>query len=40
VPTNFYGSGDNYEFNDSHVLLAVIRKFHEGRAKGEDSIPL
>lgn len=34
MPTNLYGYGDNYNLNNSHVLPALIRKFHE--AKTED----
>jgi GDP-L-fucose synthase len=34
MPTNLYGPGDNYDLNNSHVLPALIRKFHE--AKLED----
>jgi len=36
MPTNLYGPGDNYHLENSHVLPALIRKFHEakeGRAK-------
>ncbi len=35
MPTNLYGVGDNYDLNNSHVLPALIRKFHE--AKESDS---
>ncbi|CAH1193048.1 GDP-L-fucose synthase [Candidatus Nitrotoga sp. BS] len=31
MPTNLYGPGDNYEPNNSHVLPALIRKFHEAK---------
>lgn len=31
MPTNLYGPGDNYDFNTSHVLPALIRKFHEAK---------
>ena len=31
MPTNLYGEGDNYDLNDSHVLPALIRKFHEAK---------
>lgn len=30
MPTNLYGPGDNYHLQNSHVLPALIRKFHEG----------
>lgn len=32
MPTNLYGPGDNFSLQDSHVLPALIRKFHEARA--------
>lgn len=31
MPTNLYGSGDNFDLNNSHVIPALIRKFHEGK---------
>jgi len=31
MPTNLYGSGDNYNLQNSHVLPALIRKFHEAK---------
>ena len=31
MPTNLYGPGDNFDLQTSHVLPALIRKFHEGR---------
>jgi GDP-L-fucose synthase len=31
MPTNLYGPGDNYDLHTSHVLPALIRKFHEGK---------
>jgi GDP-L-fucose synthase len=31
MPTNLYGPGDNYDLNSSHVLPALLRKFHEAR---------
>lgn len=34
MPTNLYGPGDNYDLKNSHVLPALIRKFHEGKIKG------
>jgi GDP-L-fucose synthase len=34
TPTNLYGPGDNFDLENSHVLPALIRKFHESRAKG------
>ena len=32
MPTNLYGPGDNYDLQTSHVLPALIRRFHEGKA--------
>ncbi len=37
MPTNLYGPGDNFDLQSSHVLPALIRKFHE--AKGEAGSP-
>ena len=34
MPTNLYGSHDNYDLNSSHVLPAMIRKFHEAKFQG------
>jgi len=34
MPTNLYGPGDNYDLKTSHVLPALIRKFHEGKVDG------
>lgn len=31
MPTNLYGPGDNYDLNTSHVLPALLRKFHEAK---------
>ena len=36
MPTNLYGPGDNYDLETSHVLPAMIRKFHEAKVKKED----
>ncbi|HUN90537.1 MAG TPA: GDP-L-fucose synthase [Burkholderiaceae bacterium] len=38
MPTNLYGPGDNYDLNNSHVLPALIRKMHEARTTGRDSV--
>ena len=35
MPTNLYGSGDNFDLHSSHVLPAMIRKFHEAKYSGE-----
>ncbi len=34
MPTNLYGPGDNFHLENSHVLPALIRKFHEAKACG------
>jgi len=38
MPTNLYGPGDNYHPQNSHVIPALLRKFHEARWKGQDSV--
>ena len=38
MPTNLYGPGDNYDLDSSHVLPALIRKFHEAKQKGEKAV--
>jgi len=38
MPTNLYGPNDNYHPENSHVLPAFIRKFHEAKEKGETSV--
>jgi GDP-L-fucose synthase len=38
MPTNLYGQGDHYDLNNSHVLPALIRKFHEAKLKGEPQV--
>jgi len=38
MPTNLYGAGDNFDLKTSHVLPALIRKFHEGKISGSDSV--
>ncbi len=35
MPTNIYGPGDNFDLETSHVLPALIRKFHEARIRNE-----
>ena len=34
MPTNLYGPGDNYDLETSHVLPAMLRKFHEAKENG------
>ena len=38
MPTNLYGPNDNYDLNNSHVLPAMIRKFHEAKAAGAPTV--
>ncbi len=40
MPTNLYGPYDNYELNSSHVMPAMIRKFHEAKVNGDPSVEL
>lgn len=40
MPTNLYGPGDNFDLLSSHVLPALIRKFHEGKVNGSDSVEI
>lgn len=40
MPTNLYGPGDNFDLETSHVLPALIRKFHEAAAAGADEVVL
>jgi len=38
MPTNLYGPNDNFELSGSHVLPALIRKFHEARVDGRREV--
>lgn len=38
MPTNLYGPGDNYHPENSHVLPALIRRFHEAKVSGAESV--
>lgn len=40
MPTNLYGPNDNYDLNNSHVLPAMIRKFHEAKIENKASVEL
>ncbi len=35
MPTNLYGPGDNFDLNSSHVVPALMRKFHEAKVQGD-----
>ncbi len=39
MPTNLYGPGDNYDLNNSHVVPALIRKFHEAKVNADATVP-
>lgn len=38
MPTNLYGPNDNYDLNNSHVLPALLRKFHEAKIQSKDFV--
>jgi GDP-L-fucose synthase len=38
MPTNLYGPGDNFDLQNSHVLPALIRRFHEAAVRGDASV--
>lgn len=38
MPTNLYGPGDNFDLNTSHVLPALIRKFHDAKVAGDPEV--
>ena len=38
MPTNLYGPGDNYNLETSHVLPALLRKFHEAKINGDKEV--
>jgi GDP-L-fucose synthase len=38
MPTNLYGPGDNFDLKNSHVLPALIRRFHDAKVRGDPSI--
>lgn len=40
MPTNLYGPGDNFDLNSSHVMPALLRKAHEAKEAGADSIEI
>jgi GDP-L-fucose synthase len=40
MPTNLYGPGDNYDLETSHVLPAMIRKFHEAKENNHSDVVL
>lgn len=38
MPTNLYGPGDNFDLESSHVLPALLRRFHEAKVSGSNSM--
>jgi GDP-L-fucose synthase len=40
MPTNLYGPGDNFDLQNSHVLPALIRRFHEAKERGEPTMSI
>jgi GDP-L-fucose synthase len=40
MPTNLYGTGDNYHPNHSHVIPGLIRRFHEAKINGAETISI
>jgi GDP-L-fucose synthase len=40
MPTNLYGPGDNFDLQNSHVLPALIRRFHEAKERGDSTMSI
>jgi GDP-L-fucose synthase len=40
MPTNLYGPGDNFDLQNSHVLPALIRKFHEAKRRNDKTVEI
>jgi len=40
MPTNLYGPGDNFDLQNSHVLPALIRRFHEAKQRGDATMSI
>jgi GDP-L-fucose synthase len=40
MPTNLYGPNDNFDLEDSHVVPAMIRKFHDAKKEGKEEVVL
>jgi GDP-L-fucose synthase len=40
MPTNLYGPNDNFDLQNSHVLPALIRKFHEAKERGDHKVTI
>lgn len=40
MPTNLYGPGDNFDLQNSHVLPALLRRFHEAKLRGDEAVTI
>ncbi len=40
MPTNLYGPGDNFDLQNAHVLPTLIRRFHEAKLRGDETVPI
>ncbi len=40
MPTNLYGPNDNFDLESSHVIPALMRKFHDAKVRGDDSVEI
>lgn len=40
MPTNLYGTGDNFDLNNSHVIPALIAKIHRAKVEGNSEVPV
>jgi GDP-L-fucose synthase len=40
MPTNLYGPGDNFDLQNSHVLPALLRRFHEAKLRGDPTLSI
>lgn len=40
MPTNLYGPGDNFDLQNSHVLPALLRRFHEAKLRGDAAVTI
>ena len=40
MPTNLYGPGDNFDLTSSHVLPALVRRFHEAKLRGDAAVTI
>jgi GDP-L-fucose synthase len=40
MPTNLYGPGDNFDLQNSHVLPALVRRFHEATLRGDETLSI